>query len=59
MNEMQVIKDKRHYLRDQSQEESLEKYKYLTSKIDKIYDAFKKNISGKLTDEELNEVLKY
>jgi|GEM_PF-2379432 hypothetical protein len=59
VKEVQGIIRKAHRLADLTYEESLEFHKYLTRKVEKMDNAFKKNINGALTDEELNEVLDY
>ncbi|HBG40420.1 MAG TPA: hypothetical protein DDZ96_03715 [Porphyromonadaceae bacterium] len=48
-----------HSSQDMTDKEILEIYKHLNTKVEKIGAAFKKNKNGKLTDDELNEALRY
>ncbi len=50
---------KAHFSKEFNQEDTLERYKYLSRRIDKISDAYKKNIVGALTDEELEKILNF
>lgn len=46
-------------LTDLTREETIERFEYLSLKVDKISDAYNKNISGELTDEELEFALNF
>lgn len=57
--ELENLVKKAHTFEDLSDNEMLEFYKYLSRKIEKMNAAFKKNLNGVLSEEELNEVLSY
>lgn len=58
-NNVQTITDNVYHPETVTDKESLETYNYLTRKIERMSEAFRKNINGMLTDEELNETLSY